>query len=401
MSELTSQQLLGIGIAFIAILGLVAVYNMRQQEQQRQSRFTMQPTKRRNRQGVPLFWVLAIGVAVAVFGFGRNPLDLITPTFPTDTPTPAATVPRISIAATPLPTRTATATPTVTVTPTITPTPFPTTRPDFAPDVALPPTFRQITPEAPPEASTRLRNLQFSEQITSGYSPIDPATAFANNPIEIHATFEHTDLVTGVSWAWVWSRDGEVMAGGNELWQYGREGIGFVRLAIGEPLPDGQYALSIWINGSPYVQGEFTIGDVVVEPPFQELEAPADLAADDGDVITATVPAITSRINNIQFSTSINDFYEPINPGRSFSASNPIIYATFQHVDMVDNAPWAWVWRLDGIPRDSDSQIWTYGPDGNGFVTLNANEGLQVGFYTLEITHNGAVIAESQFEIVP
>ncbi|MBK7180127.1 MAG: hypothetical protein IPH82_23580 [Chloroflexi bacterium] len=47
----------------------------------------------------------------------------------------------------------------------------------------------------------------------------------------LYATFDYSEMEDGMAWAWVWRHNGEVLEGGNELWDYGNEGPGFIYLS--------------------------------------------------------------------------------------------------------------------------------------------------------------------------
>ncbi|MCB0000072.1 MAG: hypothetical protein KDE56_30120, partial [Anaerolineales bacterium] len=56
-------------------------------------------------------------------------------------------------------------------------------------------------------------------------------------------------MANGMEWAWVWRHNGEVVDGGNEIWNYGQEGPGYIFFAPEEGFASGDYSLEVWVNG--------------------------------------------------------------------------------------------------------------------------------------------------------
>jgi hypothetical protein len=62
-----------------------------------------------------------------------------------------------------------------------------------------------------------------------------------------------------MEWAWVWRRNGDVVNGGNELWNYGVDGPGWIYYEPPEGYEPGEYTLEVWINRELFQRAGFTV----------------------------------------------------------------------------------------------------------------------------------------------
>jgi hypothetical protein len=123
----------------------------------------------------------------------------------------------------------------------------------------LPELFNQYTSTADLNPDTELGSLIFSTDVTDRYEPVDPTNIFAEGFYTIYATFEYKAMADGMAWAWVWRRDGEVVEGGNEIWNYGEDGPGYIYLNPDEGFQNGEYSLDVWVNGELLTRSEMVI----------------------------------------------------------------------------------------------------------------------------------------------
>lgn len=125
--------------------------------------------------------------------------------------------------------------------------------------LALPAEYDAITAKAELQDDTELGSLSFSTRINDQYTAVNPGRTFSEGFFTLYATFAYDGMEDGMVWSWVWMRDGEVVSGGNELWQYGNDGPGYVFLNPEEGFAAGQYTLGVWVNGELMAQGTFQI----------------------------------------------------------------------------------------------------------------------------------------------
>ena len=123
----------------------------------------------------------------------------------------------------------------------------------------LPEAFDKFEPTAELSENTELGSLYFSTDVTDRYEPVDPNNLFAEGFYTIFATFEYEAMADGMEWAWVWRHNGEVVEGGNELWEYGDAGPGYIYLNPDEGFQNGQYSLDVWVNGELLTRSDLTI----------------------------------------------------------------------------------------------------------------------------------------------
>lgn len=126
----------------------------------------------------------------------------------------------------------------------------------------LPAEYNQVTPEAQLSESTEITELEFSDSVdTVSYEPIEPSRLYNEGFYTVYATFDYSDMEDGMVWSWVWRRDGRVIGGGNETWNYGDEGPGYVYLAPTEGFGTGEYTVEIWINGDLQANANMFVTD--------------------------------------------------------------------------------------------------------------------------------------------
>jgi hypothetical protein len=123
----------------------------------------------------------------------------------------------------------------------------------------LPEEFDQVEPEVELGADSQFTRLVFSTEINDDYDPVSPRRTFVEGFYTIYATFDYQGMADGMAWSWVWRRDGEIVNGGNELWQYADEGPGWIYYEPPEGFSPGQYTLEVWVNGELFQQASLVI----------------------------------------------------------------------------------------------------------------------------------------------
>lgn len=128
----------------------------------------------------------------------------------------------------------------------------------------LPQELSQLEPLAEIEGSTAIGNIHFSTEIADNYEAINPRRIFAEGFYTLYATFGFEEMVNGLEWSWVWRHNGAVIDGGNELWNYGRKGLGYIYLSPQEGFKSGEYGLEVWVNGEMLSQSVVTMNNAAV-----------------------------------------------------------------------------------------------------------------------------------------
>lgn len=131
-------------------------------------------------------------------------------------------------------------------------------------DPVLPPEFDNFEPTAVLKDNTELGTLTFSTEVDEAYQPINARQIFPEGSYMLYATFSYDDMADGMEWAWVWRRNGEVLEGGNELWQYGDDGPGYIYYNPEEGFASGEYTLEVWVNGELMTRGTMIINSAAV-----------------------------------------------------------------------------------------------------------------------------------------
>jgi hypothetical protein len=126
-------------------------------------------------------------------------------------------------------------------------------------EAVLPGDFNLLEPEVELNEASSFTNLVFSTEINDDYDPVSPRRNFVEGFFTIYATFDYVGMEDGMAWSWVWRRNGEVVNGGNEIWQYADDGPGWIYFEPPEGYAPGQYTLDVWVNGELFQQGSFVV----------------------------------------------------------------------------------------------------------------------------------------------
>jgi hypothetical protein len=127
----------------------------------------------------------------------------------------------------------------------------------------LPEQYDQIEAESELTANTAVGPILFSTDISDDYEAASPSTRFAKGYFTLYATFAYEEMTNGMSWSWVWRRNGEVVDGGNQSWSYGNSGPGYVYFRPESGFDLGNYTLEVWVNGDLMAQSSFTVTDAI------------------------------------------------------------------------------------------------------------------------------------------
>jgi hypothetical protein len=127
----------------------------------------------------------------------------------------------------------------------------------------LPEEYNQLDPTVEAKANTDLGDIFFSTDITSNYEAVNPGRRFTEGFYTIYATFTYDGMADGMVWSWVWRHNGQVIDGGNQVWEYGVDGPGYVYIRPETGFLLGEYALDVWVNGELLTQSSFTITEGV------------------------------------------------------------------------------------------------------------------------------------------
>jgi hypothetical protein len=127
----------------------------------------------------------------------------------------------------------------------------------------LPEQYDQIDSASELGENTALGSILFSTDISEDYEAVAPSTRFGKGYFTLYATFAYEEMTNGMSWSWVWRRNGEVIDGGNQKWSHGENGPGYVYYRPESGFDLGNYTLEVWVNGDLMAQSSFTVTDAI------------------------------------------------------------------------------------------------------------------------------------------
>ena len=113
------------------------------------------------------------------------------------------------------------------------------------------------------DGSARLGDISFSLDISGNYQAVEPGRQFVEGFYTLYATFNYSGMTDGMNWAWSWLRNGAQIEGGNQVWNYGQDGPGYIYFQPEEGFRSGEYSLAIWVDDELQSQSSFTIANGV------------------------------------------------------------------------------------------------------------------------------------------
>lgn len=120
--------------------------------------------------------------------------------------------------------------------------------------LTLPEAYNRFEPEVELKEDTELGAISFSTKIDDDYQAVDATNIFAVGSYTVYATFSYEGMADGMTWAWVWRHDGEVVDGGHEHWEYGESGPGYIYYNPEDGFRAGEYTLEVWVNGELFTR---------------------------------------------------------------------------------------------------------------------------------------------------
>lgn len=128
---------------------------------------------------------------------------------------------------------------------------------------SLPEQYDQIDATVDLKESTDIGDIAFSTEISEDYQAVEPGRRFGEGYFTLYATFEYGEMSDGMIWSWVWRHNGSVVDGGNQVWNYGDSGPGYVYFKPEEGFQLGQYSLEVWVNGELMALSDFNVTDSI------------------------------------------------------------------------------------------------------------------------------------------
>lgn len=139
--------------------------------------------------------------------------------------------------------------------------PVPADLAELVQPATLPAEYDQYEPTAEMTDATELGDISFSTEISDDYEAIEPGRRFIKGFFTIYATFSYDGMADGMAWSWVWRHNGQVVDGGNQVWNYGDSGPGYVYFRPEEGFQLGEYTLEVWVNDELMTRANLTITD--------------------------------------------------------------------------------------------------------------------------------------------
>ncbi len=119
------------------------------------------------------------------------------------------------------------------------------------------------------QAQEAIGPITFASGVDAQGDPVNPGTAFATGLTELHFFCTYAGMQDGMNIDTKWMLNDEELVTFNWAWDEGDSGTlhDYIHRNSGEPLPDGQYTLELYIEGQLVQQGTAVIGTGTPPPP--------------------------------------------------------------------------------------------------------------------------------------
>ena len=354
----------------------------------------------------------------------------------------AAASEEVVVEPSPTPTIIATAAPTRTPVPTRRAVPTREPIPTRKPVLRLPPEYSQVQSEQPLNADVALSNMQFSAEVSADYDPISPTLRFDASTNIIYATFDYENMENGLAWSWLWRRNGEVVEGANELWQYGDEGPGYLFLSPPDGIDPGEYSAEIWINETLFLRQNIAVGIDIPTPTNEPIvSAGRNLISEVSNVdnlltnveLTST-PDVPDTVVTVREPLIINGRFDDTELPRRYkaAAAEPIsetvsinilrfsadihlptcpqtdacpnqtafaLSAAFHPLNVPKDAILTYIWRYNDTILTGQSEPWVDETASIQYLNIVPENGLLSGEYSLEIWANNVQFSLASLDV--
>lgn len=133
---------------------------------------------------------------------------------------------------------------------------------DATPEPLPSQTIHPATPQPTPSGNTQFGPVTFGTNIEGGTLE-GQGTTFDSGTKQVIGVFAFQNMRNGMKWGAVWKYNGQVAIDQHDdsTWTAGVKGTNGVSVSLDDGLPDGDYELDLFINGTQVQSGAFTIGN--------------------------------------------------------------------------------------------------------------------------------------------
>jgi hypothetical protein len=123
------------------------------------------------------------------------------------------------------------------------------------------------TPTETPIPNTPFGAITFGTGVAGG-KLTGVGTEFETGTAAVIGAFPYQGMRNGTKWGWIWNFNGKDVLDSRttETWDEGARGMTGVRISNADGLPDGRYALKLYVNNALAQQGTFAVGDASGTP---------------------------------------------------------------------------------------------------------------------------------------
>ena len=212
-------------------------------------------------------------------------------------------------------------------------------------------------------------NLVFSAGINDDNRPTDPTYLLPSGITDVYVFFDYAGMSDGLTWSYVWTREGETVLEESDTWQWGESGSAWASINNDEPFEPGAYRLALLVEGNLVAASDFTIAGTQAQGAF----------------------------GPITFAAGVDTQGNPVDPGTSFPVGLTELYFFFDYAGMQDGLDFTEKWLYNGEELAAFDTVWQGGESGTFYDFLSRTDGgaLPDGEYALELYVGGQLVQQA------
>lgn len=233
----------------------------------------------------------------------------------------------------------------------------------------------QQEPKPPPQGPPSFFNLLFAPGVNAFNQPDSVVSSLPSGARALFLFFDYENMTRDMTLEMTVSIDGEdypewgLPAGPWAGDESGRWWIGWSDASF----PDGQYELTLLVDGDEMASREIEIGGPTLDSP---------------------------TFSNIVFSVEQTSTGDPDEPAVLFPAGLTELLLYFDYENMSPGIPWGLEWLVDGQVVLASDELWDGDQQGSWSVRLTDPAGMSPGAHRLNLSITGELAATSSFWIV-
>ena len=218
-----------------------------------------------------------------------------------------------------------------------------------------------------------LRNIVFSDGITTKDEPTNPGYLLPAGATEVYAFFDYENMDKRDEWTQIWYMDGEEVFSESDRWSEAGEGRFWISIINKSGVEPGRYRLELYIEDEPTATSDFWV--------VGETGGKTDGASFD----------------QIVFAEGVTRRGDPVDETDEFPSGAEEVHIFSDYEGMQDGLDFNEVWYIDDVKVLEMPYEWEWGDEGTFYDFIYSSAGaLPDGVYKVELTVEGQVLRSGE-----